>query len=129
MLTSAHAMRPAISKSLTPFETSEKPWNGLITRVSRVTRSILIRRAKDGMADRRRETSFYVCSTDRTAEKAADAIRSHRGVGNRNHYVRDVTMVEDACRIRTNPGIFARARRSALNILRANHENNIANAR
>jgi hypothetical protein len=29
----------------------------------------------------------------------------------------------------TRPGIFARARRFALNILRANHENNIANAR
>ena len=98
-------------------------------RLIRVTRSTLIRRAKDGMSDRRRETSFYVCSTDKSAEKAAEAIRSQRGVENRNHYVRDVAMREDACRIRTNPGIFARARRSALNILRANHENNIANAR
>jgi hypothetical protein len=38
-------------------------------------------------------------------------------------------MKEDACRIRTSSGIFARARRFALNIFRANCENNIANAR
>jgi len=91
--------------------------------------STLICRANDGMPDRWRETSFHACSTDRSAENAAEAIRSHRGFGNRNHYVRDVAMVEDACRIRTNPGNFARAHKFALNIFRANHENNIANAR
>ena len=37
-----------------------------------------------------------------------------------NHYVRDVTFGEDASRIRTKPGLFARFRRIALNILRAN---------
>ena len=45
-----------------------------------------------------------------------------------NHYVRDVVMLADASRIRVNPGIFARARSFALNILRANGENNIADA-
>jgi predicted transposase YbfD/YdcC len=97
-------------------------------RLIRVTRSTLIRRAKDGMSDRRRETSIYVCSTEISAEKTAEAIHSHRGVENHSHYVRDVAMQENACRIRTSPGIFARARRFARNILRANHENNIANA-
>ncbi|MBL4615780.1 MAG: hypothetical protein JKY27_13025, partial [Magnetovibrio sp.] len=42
-----------------------------------------------------------------------------------NHYVRDVSMCEDASRIRTNPGIFARARSFALNIMRTNIEGNI----
>ncbi len=37
-------------------------------------------------------------------------------------------MLEDASRIRSNPGIFARARSFALNILRANGEKNIADA-
>ena len=97
-------------------------------RLTWVTRSTLIRRAKDGMWHRRRETSFHVCSMDISAEKAAEAIHSHRGVENHSHYVRDVAMQENACRIRTSPGIFARARRFARNILRANHENNIANA-
>ncbi len=103
-------------------------WDGLITRIIRVTRSTLIRRAKDGLWDRREETSFYVCSAPINATKAAEAIRSHWGVENRNHYVRDVSMLEDASRIRSNPGIFARARSFALNILRANGEENIADA-
>ena len=97
-------------------------------RLTWVTRSTLIRRAKDGMWHRRRETSFHVCSMDISAEKAAEAIHSHRGVENHSHYVRDVAMLEDASRIRVNPGIFARARSFALNILRANGENNIADA-
>ena len=47
------------------------------------------RRAKDGMWDRRKEISFYVCSAAIPAEQAAVAIRSHWGVENRNHHVRD----------------------------------------
>ncbi len=103
-------------------------WNGLITCIIRVTRSTLTRRAKDGMWQRREETSFYACSAPLSAKKAATAIRSHWGIENQNHYVRDVSMLEDASRIRTNPGIFARARSFALNILRANGEKNIADA-
>ena len=63
-----------------------------------------------------------------SAKKAATAIRSHWGIENQNHYVRDVSMLKDDSRIRTNPGIFARARSFALNILRANGEKNIADA-
>ncbi len=103
-------------------------WDGLITRIIRVERSTLTRRAKDGMWDRREETSFYVCSAPLSAKKAAEAIRSHWGVENKNHYVRDVAMLEDASRIRINPGIFARARSFALNILRVNGGKNIADA-
>ena len=103
-------------------------WNGLITCIVKVTRTTLMRRAKDGMWDRRKEASFYVCSAPVSAKKAASAIRSHWGIENQNHYVRDVSMLEDASRIRTNPGIFARARSFALNILRANGEKNIADA-
>lgn len=80
-------------------------WNGLIARIIRVRRITLKRRAKDGMWDRREETSLYVCSAPISVKMAADASR-----------------------IRTNPGIFARARSFALNILRANGEQNIANA-
>ena len=103
-------------------------WGGLIARIIRVRRSTLIHRAKNGMWDRREDISFYLCSAPISAEKAAQAIRDHWAVENRNHYVRDVAMLEDASRIRTNPAIFARARSFALNILRANGEANIANA-
>ncbi len=111
--------RPALEKTT---------WNGLIACIIQVTRTTLTRRAEDGMWDRRKETSLYVCSAPLCAKKAAEAIRSHWGIENQNHYVRDVAMLEDASRIRTNPGIFARARSFALNILRANGEKNIAGA-
>jgi predicted transposase YbfD/YdcC len=104
-------------------------WNGLIARLIRVHRSTLMRRAKDGMWERREDISFYVRSAPVRARKAAEAIRGHWGVENKNHHVRDVAMREDASRIRTNPGIFATARSFALNILRANGEKNIATAR
>ncbi len=42
--------------------------------------------------------------------------------------MRDVTLTEDASRIRINPGIMARLRSQALNIARANGVTNIAAA-
>jgi hypothetical protein len=41
-------------------------------------------------------------------------------VENENHWVRDMTLAEDASRIRVNPGVMARLRSQALNIARAN---------
>ena len=38
------------------------------------------------------------------------AIRAHWGIENRAHYVRDVTLGEDARRVRTRPGVMARTR-------------------
>ena len=103
-------------------------WAGLISRIIRVTRTTLMRRAKTGMWHRRKEVCYYVSSAPVSAKKAGEAIRSHWGIENRNHYVRDVSMLEDMSRIRVNPGIFARTRSFALNILRANGEQNIADA-
>ncbi|MGC8537008.1 MAG: hypothetical protein ACP5QR_16030, partial [Rhizomicrobium sp.] len=45
------------------------------------------------------------------------AIRAHWGIENSSHYVRDVTFAEDRSRIRTNPGVIARLRSFAFNIL------------
>ena len=67
-------------------------WNGLIARIIRVQRMTLQRRAKDGLWERSEETCLYVCSAPVSARKASDAIRSHWGIENRNHYVRDVSM-------------------------------------
>ncbi|HQT62711.1 hypothetical protein, partial [Acidiphilium sp.] len=38
-------------------------------------------------------------------------------IENSSHYVRDVTFAEDRSRIRTNPGVIARLRSFAFNIL------------
>jgi len=54
------------------------------------------------------------------AAQAAEAVRQHWGIENKLHYTRDVTLCEDASRIRKNPGVFARIRSFAYNILRFN---------
>ena len=50
------------------------------------------------------------------------------GIENRDHYVRDVTLGEDASRIRQKPGGMARIRSAALNILRVNGIQNVSQA-
>ena len=50
-------------------------------------------------------------------------------IENRSHYVRDVTLCEDASRIRKNPGVFARIRSFAYNIMRINQTDSIAQDR
>jgi hypothetical protein len=46
-----------------------------------------------------------------------------------SHYTRDVTMGEDRSRIRSNPGVFARARSFAFNILKANQTSSLSQDR
>src|SRR5512143_3642294 len=72
------------------------------------------------------ETAYYLSSMALTAAQAAQIIRNHWGIENRLHYVRDVTLNEDASRIRRNPGIFALLRSFALNLLRFNGITNIS---
>lgn len=76
----------------------------------------------------RREVSLYFCTRAMTAPEAGFAVRAHWGIENRWHHVRDRTLQEDASRIRCQAGSFARLRSLALNILRKNGEENIAQA-
>lgn len=103
-------------------------WRTFIAAIVRVTRSTLIRSAATGMWKRREETAFHASSVMLPAETFASAIRGHWAVENENHWVRDVTLAEDASRIRVNPGVMARLRSQALNIARANGVENIAQA-
>lgn len=75
------------------------------------------------------ETAFYVSNTPVTVIRAAQAIRAHWGIENTSHYSRDVTVGEDRSRIRTNPGVFARLRSFAFNILKANRTNTLSQDR
>jgi predicted transposase YbfD/YdcC len=54
--------------------------------------------------------------------------RGHWGIENRSHYVRDVTLAEDQCRIRTGsaPQNFAALRNAAISLLRLLGHANIA---
>lgn len=105
-------------------------WQGLLSTVIRVHRERMDRSSRTGLwSSRDDEVAYYVSSTPVTAAVAAAAIRGHWGIENRSHHVRDVTMAEDASRIRKNPGIIARIRSFASNILRANGAQNIRDTR
>jgi len=75
------------------------------------------------------ETAFYVSNRPVTATRAAEAIRAHWKIENTSHYSRDVTLGEDRSRIRTNPGVFARLRSFAFNILKAKQTDTLSQDR
>ena len=72
------------------------------------------------------EISYYIATTVLEAQQFCSVIRNHWGIENRNHYTKDVSMGEDASRIRRNPGIMARLKSFSLNIMRANKVKNIS---
>ena len=106
------------------FDASDKltgaEWRPHIKTIIQLQRRVLTRSAATGLWSRSIETAFYVSNTTLGAAPAAKAIRAHWGIENTSHYSRDVTFGEDRSRIRTNPGVFARLRSFAFNILKAN---------
>ncbi len=78
------------------------------------------RSSKTGLLHRSAETAFYISNTSVTAARAATAIRAHWRIETTFHDSRDVTMGEDRSRIRSNPGVAARLRSFAFDILKAN---------
>jgi predicted transposase YbfD/YdcC len=103
-------------------------WPERLAAVIRVQRDTDCFDTRLGDWKRRSETAYYVANHRYSVEVFAEAIRGHWGVENRNHHVRDVTLPEDASRIRRNPGIFARLRSFTLNILRKNQITNVSEA-
>ncbi|MFC5358112.1 ISAs1 family transposase [Azospirillum himalayense] len=99
-----------------------KPHVACVVRVSRLT---YLKDTRSGLWPTREEIGLYACQILLDAPTTARSIRSHWGIENRAHHVRDVTMGEDASRIRQQPGIIARFRSFALNILRANGVKNV----
>lgn len=95
-------------------------WKSLVKHVVRVSRDVLHRNASTGLWSSSSEIAYYVANCSTSAHRAASAIRGHWHIENKLHYTRDVTFQEDQSRIRHNPGIFARLRSFAYNILRRN---------
>ena len=104
-------------------------WSTLVGTVIRVERDVLTRSASTGLWRRSTETAFYLTSTVVPAARAAAAIRDHWKIENTPHDSRDVTMAEDRSRIRVNPGVFARLRSFAFNILKSNRQSSLAQDR
>jgi len=104
----------------------DAPWQALVSCVARVSRLTYIKDTRSGLWATREEVGYYPCQTRHSAKALSSAIRAHWGIENRAHYVRDVTLGEDASRIRTRPGVMARIRSVALNILRVKGVQNIS---
>jgi hypothetical protein len=107
----------------------ETEWEPHVAAVVRVVRTVHAFQPDSGLWKTSEETSFYLSNKAVDAKGAAEAIRQHWGIENKQHYVRDVTLCEDASRIRINPGIFARMRSFGYNILRLNQSDTIAQDR
>jgi predicted transposase YbfD/YdcC len=112
------------SRTVCVFDPADKlddrDWQAHAKAVIRVERVVYTRSARTGLLSRATETAFYLSNTPVAASRAAEAIRAHWGIETTSHYSRDVTLAEDRSRIRTNPGVFARLRSFAFNILKAN---------
>jgi hypothetical protein len=125
---------------------ADTDWHRHVTTVIQVERDVYTRNAKTGLLRHSAETAFYVSNTPVTAARAAEAVRAHWKIENTSHYSRDVTLGEVAqgssrdsgwngnagenrSRIRTNPGVFARLRSFAFNILKANQTDTLSQDR
>jgi predicted transposase YbfD/YdcC len=68
------------------------------------------------------EVAYFITSLSRDAGDAArllELVRAHWGIENRSHYVRDVTLGEDACRVRkgSGPQVLAALRNVVVHLL------------
>jgi predicted transposase YbfD/YdcC len=112
------------SRTVAVFDPGEtfagSDWMPHVGAIVRVERLVYTRAARTGLLSSASETAFYVSNQPITADRAAEAIRAHWRIETTSHYSRDVTFGEDRSRIRYNPGIFARLRSFAFNILKAN---------
>ena len=103
-------------------DTQRKPH---VAAIIRVERSVGSYQPATGLWKQSHESSIYLSNRPVDAKTAACAIRNHWGIENTSHHARDVTLREDASRIRKNPGVFARMRSRASNILRCNQSQTI----
>ncbi len=79
------------------------------------------------------EDGYLISSLDTRRHTAAELLgfnRGHWAIENGLHYVRDVTMGEDACRVRTGsaPQVLAGVRNAVLALLKRDGQTNIAAA-
>jgi hypothetical protein len=113
------------------FEVADRlppEWRGTIACAARVSRLSWCKDTRAGLWRPRREVAYYVSQVPLDAAAFGRAVRSHWGIENRDHHVRDRVLREDDSRIRRKPGVFARLRSFALNILRAGGVSNVSEA-
>jgi predicted transposase YbfD/YdcC len=124
--TKEHGRRVQRRLQTTTRLTGHLDWPG-VEQVCRLTR-ITWRNGQE-----QQEVEYAITSASRSqanADKLLTWWRGHWGIENRVHYVRDVTLGEDASRIRTAsaPQILAATRNAILSLLRLWGSSNIAAA-
>lgn len=92
---------------------NKEEWEGLKSIGTVISKRIIA--DKETIARR-----YYISSLTSEVERFADATRKHWGIENKLHWVLDVQLREDDCRIRkgNGPENFAILRHVALNLLR-----------
>ena len=105
-------------------------WQTHAAEAVRVTRTVRHKDVATGWKWRpTREVAWYASTREgNSAAYYAAATRGHWGIENQVHYVLDVSMHEDASRVRKSPTILSILRSFALNILRFNKVNDVADA-
>jgi hypothetical protein len=83
---------------------------------------VRIERERSGPTGASVEVAYFITSLGRDRADAArllDLVRAHWHVENRLHYVRDVTLGEDACRVRSgsSPQALAALRNGVIHLL------------
>lgn len=101
-------------------------WPG-VAQVGQVQSEVV----KDGKAAH--ETRYFITSVSRSVAGAGQLLkwaRGHWSIENRSHYVRDVTMGEDASRVRkrSGPEVMAALRNATIGFLRTMGVTNVAEA-
>jgi predicted transposase YbfD/YdcC len=101
-------------------------WPG-VAQVGQVESDVV----KDGKTTH--ETRYFITSVSRAVAGAGQLLkwtRGHWSIENRSHYVRDVTMGEDASRVRkrSGPQVMAAFRNATIGLLRTMGVTNIAEA-
>jgi len=115
------------------FYGAKKEWAGLksivkVTRVRRVPSKNWY--GKKTLYDSSIETAYYISSlsSKTPAQEFGEGIRGHWAIENSLHYVKDVTLGEDASRMRTGnaPENMSVIRNIVLNVFHKHGKNNIA---
>jgi predicted transposase YbfD/YdcC len=106
----------------------DRGWRPWVACAARVTRLTWRKDTRTGLWARGEGIALYASQVRLDAATFARAARAHWGIENRDHHVRDRVLREDDSRIRRRPGIFARLRSFALNILRAGGVGNVSEA-
>jgi predicted transposase YbfD/YdcC len=105
-------------------------WQPNVLEAVRVTRTVMHQDVAIGWKWRpTHEVAWYASTQEgKSAKYYAGATRGHWGIESRVHYVLDVSMHEDASRVRKSPTTLSVLRSFALNVLRFEKVRNVADA-